>query len=78
MRPSPETSSETVTALPLRHGAGAAKTPAPDHPAEVARYVAQITGELSALARSSRLDTLVYFLEMARHEAQAQARTGRR
>ncbi|MHB2165956.1 hypothetical protein [Alsobacter sp. R-9] len=78
MRPSMDTSSETVTALPVRQAAGPAKTPAPQHPAEVARYVAQITGELSALARSARLDTLVYFLEMARHEAQSQSRTGRR
>lgn len=38
-------------------------------PAEVARFAAQMTGELAALARAVRLDLLAYLLEMARHEA---------
>jgi hypothetical protein len=36
---------------------------------EVAAYVAQMSGDLAAMARSSRLDTLGYLLEMTRREA---------
>ena len=38
---------------------------------EVAAYVSQMAGEMAAMARSSRLDLLAYFLEMARIEANA-------
>jgi hypothetical protein len=40
-------------------------------PAEVARYVGQMSAELAALARAARLDVLAYFLDMARLEALA-------
>ncbi|MEN5083497.1 hypothetical protein ABE438_13525 [Bosea sp. TWI1241] len=36
---------------------------------EVASYIAEISLELSALARGVRLDTLAYFIDMARIEA---------
>ncbi len=45
----------------------------PGQAAEIARYVSQITGELSAMTRSARLDSLTYFIEMVRIEAQAVA-----
>lgn len=37
--------------------------------AEVAHYIAQLTGEMAAMARAAKLDLLGYFLEMARIEA---------
>ncbi len=40
---------------------------------EVALYLAQMTGELAALARSAQYDLLGYFLEMARIEAKGHA-----
>jgi dsDNA-binding SOS-regulon protein len=40
---------------------------------EIALYLAQMTGELAALARSAHYDLLGYFLEMARIEAKGHA-----
>jgi len=40
---------------------------------QVALYVSQMVGEMAAMARSARLDLLVYFLEMARIEATARS-----
>ncbi|MFC0218549.1 hypothetical protein FHS82_002420 [Pseudochelatococcus lubricantis] len=37
--------------------------------AETAAYVSQMSGELAALARLCSLDSVAYFLEMARREA---------
>lgn len=45
----------------------------PDKADEAARYICQMTGEMALLARGARLDTLAYFLEMARIEAQTMA-----
>jgi len=42
---------------------------APASPAEAARYIAEFTMELSALAKQSRLDLLAYLLDMAHLEA---------
>ncbi len=39
--------------------------------AAVAEYIADIAGELARLAGSARLDTLTYFLNMARMEAES-------
>ena len=36
---------------------------------ESARYIAQMSGELAAMARNANLDLLAYFLDMARVEA---------
>lgn len=36
---------------------------------EVAHYIAQMTGEMSGMARAANLELLGYFLEMARIEA---------
>ncbi len=41
---------------------------------EMARYVAQMAGELAAMARATRLELLAYFLEMARIEATTRSR----
>ena len=41
-------------------------------PLEVASYVESMTLELKAMARAAKLDTLCYFLDMARMEAVAQ------
>lgn len=46
-----------------------------DDPAETARYIAQLTGELAALAGAAQLDTLAYLLAMARVEAEVAARS---
>ncbi|WP_293866281.1 hypothetical protein [uncultured Alsobacter sp.] len=45
----------------------------PEKADEAARYIGQMTGEMALLARGARLDTLAYFLEMARIEAQTMA-----
>lgn len=42
---------------------------APNDPAVLASYVAQISGELARLSRENGLTTLAYILEMARLEA---------
>jgi hypothetical protein len=50
---------------------------APADPAlalESARYIAQMAGELASIARSSNLDLLAYFLDMARVEATSSIR----
>ncbi|SDR51944.1 hypothetical protein SAMN05444161_5149 [Rhizobiales bacterium GAS191] len=41
---------------------------------EVARYIGQMSAELSSMARKSDFDLLAYFLEMARVEARALVR----
>ncbi|MGI6245247.1 MAG: hypothetical protein ACOYJQ_05715 [Pseudochelatococcus sp.] len=41
--------------------------------AETAAYVCQMSGELAALARCHRLDSVAYLLEMARREASSLA-----
>jgi hypothetical protein len=41
---------------------------------EVARYIGQMSAELSGMARKSDFDLLAYFLEMARVEARALVR----
>jgi hypothetical protein len=53
---------------------------APDDPApsgsaeETARYIAEMVGALAAMAGEARLDLLTYLLNMARVEAELQAR----
>lgn len=42
--------------------------------AEVARYIAQLTTEMQHLASDARLETLSYFLSLARLEAEMMAR----
>ena len=42
--------------------------------AATAAYVASLTADLAALARSRKLDTLGYLLDMARLEAEGAAR----
>ena len=41
---------------------------------ESARYIAQMSGELAAMAKSANLDLLAYFLDMARVEATSSIR----
>ncbi len=40
----------------------------------VARYIADMSGQLESLASAARLDLLAYFLAMARAEGEASAR----
>jgi len=40
---------------------------------ELATYIAQMTGQMAAMARGEKLDLLAYFLDMARIEAATQA-----
>jgi hypothetical protein len=66
VRPLPSSS-----AAPARYGAdGAGSVPGGTaSPADVARYIAEFSAELSCLAREAKLDLLAYLLDMARHEA---------
>lgn len=41
---------------------------------EVADYIAQLSGEMAAMARSVNLDVIAYFLEMVREESRKTAR----
>lgn len=45
--------------------------------AELAGYIAQMTGQMASMARSEKLDLLAYFLDMARIEAATHAEMGR-
>ena len=45
--------------------------------AELAGYIAQMTGQMAAMARGEKLDLLAYFLDMARIEAASQAELDR-
>ena len=45
----------------------------PDNPNDAADYIATTLRELKALAKSHRLDTLAYLIEMAELEATAKA-----
>lgn len=45
-----------------------------DDEAAVARYIADMTGQLEAMAVSAHLDLLAYFLSMARAESEISAR----
>ncbi len=49
--------------------------PAP-YPAEIAKYAAQMSSELSAMARGARFELLAYLLEMVRVEAARRAGRG--
>jgi hypothetical protein len=40
---------------------------------EVSRYIASMTAEMATMARSAKLDLLVYFLDMAHVEATTQS-----
>jgi hypothetical protein len=63
-------SQSSSSAAPAREGAGASgRVPGGASPAEVARYIADFSAELSSLAREANLDLLAYLLDMARHEA---------
>ena len=46
--------------------------PGPELRKEVARYIESMTIELRVMARGAGLDSLAYFLDMARLEAAAQ------
>jgi len=50
------------------------RKPDPAAVAEVARYIAQLSAEMSQMAAEVKLDTLAYFLSMARLEAEMLAR----
>ena len=42
----------------------------------VARYIADMAGQLESMATAARLDLLAYFLAMARAESEAASRDG--
>ena len=54
-------------------GAGPHRTG--DGPAAVAKYLADMTGQLESMARAAKLELVAYLLSMARTEADAIART---
>jgi hypothetical protein len=60
---------------PSARKAQQAPLPRTRHPVEdaasVAEYIAEMAGELARLAGAARLDTLTYFLSMARMEAES-------
>lgn len=45
-----------------------------EEPIEIARYIAQLTAEMTRLAAAAQLDLLAYLLSMAQSEADAAAR----
>jgi len=47
-----------------------------DRKADVARYIADMTAQLAAMARAADLDLLAYFLNMANAESESIARGG--
>ncbi|MCI4679495.1 hypothetical protein K9U39_09975 [Rhodoblastus acidophilus] len=51
-----------------------ADAPAAGSAEETARYISDMVGSLALIARDARLDLLNYLLEMARVEAEMQAR----
>ncbi len=51
-----------------------AEAPDPRARAEIAGYIAQLTAEMSRMAEKSGLETLAYFLSMARLEAEMNRR----
>lgn len=57
------------TPTPPKHNA-AARRERLEAEAEIAGYIAQLTAEMSAMAETSRLDLLAYFLSLARLEAE--------
>lgn len=64
----------------LAHGVPPLAAPEADAPGEapmeVARYIAQLTAEMTRLAAAAQLDLLAYLLSMAQSEADAAARSG--
>jgi hypothetical protein len=59
-----------------RPGRSVESGPEEGEKAATAAYVASLTADLAALARSRKLDTLGYLLDMARLEAEGAARGG--
>jgi len=64
-----------------RRRSGVQAPPPPDRTASlaaeaiaVARYIADMSGQLESMASAARLDLLAYFLAMARAEGEASAR----
>ncbi len=65
---------ERMTVESLEKDIKAAEEREPDARAEdVAGYIADMSGDLSAMARSAGLDLLAYFLDMAVMEARIRA-----
>lgn len=60
----------------LAHGVPPLAAPEAEAPMEVARYIAQLTAEMTRLAAAAQLDLLAYLLSMAQSEADAAARSG--
>jgi hypothetical protein len=60
----------------IRLGQSVESGPEESERAATAAYVASLTADLAALARSRKLDTLGYLLDMARLEAEGVARGG--
>ena len=61
--------------LPERRGSGSAPKAGleDDGSQAVARYLADMTGQLESMARAAKLELLAYLLAMARAEAEAAA-----
>ncbi len=55
---------------PIRQGRGS-HDPSRGEQESAARYIAQMTAELAAMAETAQLDLLTYFLKMAQMEAEA-------
>ncbi len=68
VRPSGRRQSEPSSSA-KRASRAAVVQPLQDDRQELLSYVAQLSGELAMMSRAARLDTLGYFLEMARIEA---------
>ena len=58
-------------------GAEGSEAASPASAREVCAYIAEITGELTAMARKAQLEDVARFLEMARFEADRLSRSPR-
>ena len=73
--PSPETTVQPLRdPLPRILPDGVPRGNDPQALEDMARYIAQMSGELAAMARATKLELLAYFLEMARIEATTRSR----
>ena len=59
----------------IRHGSRATPTPPTPTQLSVALYIEEMSQELAVMARAARLDSLAYFIDMTRLEAEIARRS---
>ena len=74
-RAEPARTVKSAPAKPLRRTEGEALRAASREALDVARYIADMTAQLEAMANAAHLDLLAYFLGMAKAESEMFVRT---